>query len=64
MTQGTDLTIVTYGSCVNLALRAVERLATLGVSAELIDVQTLLPFDLGHSIVCLVEEDQPHAGGG
>jgi 2-oxoisovalerate dehydrogenase E1 component len=68
LTQGTDLTIVTYGSCVNLALRAVERLAKLGVSAELIDVQTLLPFDLGHSIVAslkktnrilVIDEDVP-----
>ena len=68
LTEGTDLTIVTYGACVNLALRAVERLAKLGVSAELIDVQTLLPFDLGHSIVAslkktnrilVIDEDVP-----
>jgi 2-oxoisovalerate dehydrogenase E1 component len=68
LTEGDDLTIVTYGSCVNLALKAVERLAKLGIHAELIDAQTLLPFDVNHIIVdslkktsriLLIDEDVP-----
>jgi 2-oxoisovalerate dehydrogenase E1 component len=51
LTEGNDLTIVTYGSCTNLALKAVERLTKLGIQAELIDAQTLLPFDVNHIIV-------------
>lgn len=48
--EGTDLTIVSYGSTFNLCQIAVKQLAELGVSAELIDVQTLLPFDIEHMI--------------
>jgi len=68
LTEGTNLTIVTYGSCVNLALKAVEELAEIGISVELIDVQTLLPFDTSHSIVeslkktnrlLVIDEDVP-----
>ncbi|MFT4526179.1 MAG: 2-oxoisovalerate dehydrogenase E1 component [Bacteroidia bacterium] len=51
LTEGTDITIVTYGSCTNIASKAIEQLGDLGISAELIDVQTLLPFDTEHSIV-------------
>jgi pyruvate/2-oxoglutarate/acetoin dehydrogenase E1 component len=43
--EGTDLTLVTYGSCCRIASEACIELETLGVSVELIDVQTLLPFD-------------------
>jgi pyruvate/2-oxoglutarate/acetoin dehydrogenase E1 component/TPP-dependent pyruvate/acetoin dehydrogenase alpha subunit len=49
--EGTDLTIVTYGSTCNLAEEAVNELNQLGISAELIDVRTLMPFDKNHSIV-------------
>jgi len=42
---GTDLTLVTYGACCPLALQAAERLDEVGVQAEVIDVQSLLPFD-------------------
>ena len=49
--EGTDITLVTYGSCVRVAQEAIEMLTSLGVSVELIDVQTLLPFDLEHVIV-------------
>ncbi|MNS72353.1 2-oxoisovalerate dehydrogenase subunit beta [compost metagenome] len=49
--EGSDLTLVTYGSCVRVADEAVHQLAELGISVELIDVQTLLPFDIDHSIV-------------
>jgi pyruvate/2-oxoglutarate/acetoin dehydrogenase E1 component len=48
---GDDVTIVTYGSCVRIALEASMLLETAGISVELIDVQTLLPFDLEHMIV-------------
>ena len=49
--QGKDLTIVSYGSTFNIAARAAERLAEQGVEVELVDLQTLLPFDL--NAVCL-----------
>lgn len=49
--EGKDLTIVTYGSLVNIAEEAVAQLAEVGISAELVDVQTLLPFDLTGKIV-------------
>ncbi len=49
--EGNDITIVTYGSCVRIAEEALEQLDEFGISAELIDVQTLLPFDIHHIIV-------------
>jgi pyruvate/2-oxoglutarate/acetoin dehydrogenase E1 component/TPP-dependent pyruvate/acetoin dehydrogenase alpha subunit len=48
---GADLTLVTYGSCVRVAEEACELLAGQGIAVELIDVQTLLPFDLPHTCV-------------
>ncbi len=69
--RGEDLTLVTYGSCVRLATEACEALSRRGISMELIDVQTLLPFDTGNLIarsvnktnkVLFVDEDVP--GGG
>ncbi len=51
ITEGEDVTLVTYGSCVRIAKAGVEQLKAIGISAELIDVQTLLPFDLEHQIV-------------
>lgn len=49
--EGTDLTIVSYGSTFNLCEVAGQQLEALGISVELIDVQTLLPFDIEHQIV-------------
>ncbi|HEX9669355.1 MAG TPA: transketolase C-terminal domain-containing protein [Thermoanaerobaculia bacterium] len=49
--EGTDVTIVTYGALCRIALEAAEQLAQVGIEAELIDVQTLLPFDREHRIV-------------
>ncbi len=49
--EGSDVTLVTYGSSVRIAKEGVELLQQAGISVELIDVQTLLPFDLEHSIV-------------
>ncbi len=48
---GTDVTIVTYGSCCRIADEACDLLAEMGISVELIDVQSLLPFDIHHDIV-------------
>ncbi|MFW5726165.1 MAG: transketolase C-terminal domain-containing protein, partial [Bacteroidota bacterium] len=49
--QGEDVTVVTYGSCVRIAEEAADQLKEYGISTELIDVQTLLPFDINHTIV-------------
>jgi 2-oxoisovalerate dehydrogenase E1 component len=49
--EGNDITIVTYGSMCRIALEAAEQLETVGISCEVIDTQTLLPFDVHHSIV-------------
>lgn len=54
--EGTDLTLVSYGSTFNLCEIAAKQLIELGVSVELIDVQTLLPFDIHHSIVESLEK--------
>ena len=49
--QGDDVTLVTYGSCVRIAEEAMLQLEAAGISVELIDVQTLLPFDINHTII-------------
>ncbi|WP_200974290.1 thiamine pyrophosphate-dependent enzyme [Echinicola sp. 20G] len=49
--EGNDITLVTYGAMCRIALDAAEQLDELGVSMEVIDVQTLLPFDVHHSII-------------
>lgn len=65
---GEDLTIVTYGASCRIALHAAEMLGEVGVAAEVIDVQSLLPFDLpgiiGNSLrktsrILFVDEDMP-----
>jgi pyruvate/2-oxoglutarate/acetoin dehydrogenase E1 component/TPP-dependent pyruvate/acetoin dehydrogenase alpha subunit len=48
--SGADITLVTYGSCVRIAEDAVQQLQEFGIDVELIDVQTLVPFDIGHVI--------------
>ena len=45
LVEGDDITLVTYGSCVRIAEDAVKQLSQFGISVDLIDVQTLLPFD-------------------
>ncbi len=66
--QGTDVTIVTYGALCRIALSAAEQLAECGIDAEVIDVQTLIPFDRPGIIVeslkktgriLFVDEDVP-----
>ncbi|MDX1943586.1 MAG: thiamine pyrophosphate-dependent enzyme [Saprospiraceae bacterium] len=49
--EGSDVTIVTYGSCVRVAQEGIRLLKQHGISVELIDIQSLLPFDLEHRIV-------------
>ena len=51
LNKGTDLTIVTYGSTVKIAIEAVKQLASHDISVELIDVQTLMPFDRNKMIL-------------
>jgi pyruvate/2-oxoglutarate/acetoin dehydrogenase E1 component/TPP-dependent pyruvate/acetoin dehydrogenase alpha subunit len=69
--EGSDITLVTYGSCVREAQKAIELLKNINISVELIDVQTLLPFDMEHAIVnslkktnriAFLDEDLPGAG--
>ncbi|MCK8492316.1 thiamine pyrophosphate-dependent enzyme [Spirosoma sp. RP8] len=49
--SGSDVTVVTYGSMCRFVMEAASQLADLGISVEVIDVQSLLPFDVHHSIV-------------
>ncbi|WP_347158620.1 alpha-ketoacid dehydrogenase subunit alpha/beta [Pontibacter chitinilyticus] len=66
--EGTDITIVTYGSMCRIVMEAARQLEEFGISAEVMDVQTLLPFDLEHLItdsirktnrVLFADEDVP-----
>lgn len=49
--EGSDVTVVTYGSCVRIAQDAVEQLKKFDISVELIDVRSLIPFDVNGSII-------------
>lgn len=49
--EGKDITIVTYGSTIHIVQEALRLVEPMGISCELIDVQTLLPFDIHHSLV-------------
>lgn len=66
--EGSDLTLVSYGSTFNVCLHAADQLEELGISVEMIDARTLLPFDRKHMIVeslkktsrlLVVDEDVP-----
>ncbi|RMZ59651.1 transketolase [Chryseobacterium nematophagum] len=48
--EGKDITLVTYGSTWRIVMEAANELEKLGISAEVIDVQSLIPFDLSHEI--------------
>ncbi len=54
--EGTDLTIVSYGSTLRIIQEAIVRLEAEGISCELIDVQTLLPFDRPQSILASLKK--------
>ena len=69
--KGKDMTVVSYGSTLRIVLEAADELSSLGIDIEVIDVQSLTPFDLNHDIrksiektnrVLIVDEDVP--GGG
>lgn len=51
LNQGTDLTLVTYGSSVRVAQDAIKTLEKYNISVELIDLQTLIPFDINNTLV-------------
>ncbi len=54
--EGTDVTLVSYGSTFNLIAETVKQLAEVDISVELIDAQTLLPFDVNHMIAKSLEK--------
>ncbi len=65
---GKDVTIVTYGACCRIVLDAADKLNKVGIEVEVIDAQSLLPFDIHHEIVeslkktsrvLFVDEDVP-----
>ncbi|MCX8080440.1 MAG: thiamine pyrophosphate-dependent enzyme [Bacteroidia bacterium] len=66
--EGSDITLVSYGSTLRIVMEAAAELEFLGVSCEVVDVQTLLPFDLHHMIsrsvqktnkLAVIDEDVP-----
>ncbi|MCU0421358.1 MAG: thiamine pyrophosphate-dependent enzyme [Bacteroidia bacterium] len=66
--SGDDVTVVSYGSTLRVAEEAIKQLQEIGISCELIDVQSLLPFDIHHQLVkslkrtnklVIVDEDVP-----
>ena len=54
--EGDDITLVSYGSTLRLVQQAAKELQIAGIDAEIIDVQSLLPFDLNHDIVKSIEK--------
>jgi pyruvate/2-oxoglutarate/acetoin dehydrogenase E1 component len=54
--EGRDVTVVTYGSMCRVVMEAAEELEKADISCEVIDVQTLLPFDIHHSILDSVKK--------
>ena len=66
--EGTDVTMVSYGSTLRIVLEAAEQLQHQRISCEVVDVQTLLPFDIHHAIaeslkktnrIIFIDEDVP-----
>lgn len=66
--EGSDITLVSYGSTLRLVEQAANELESFGISAEVIDIQSLLPFDINHDIVksvaktnrlLVIDEDVP-----
>ena len=71
--EGDDVTIVSYGSILRIIQEAATHLEKSGISCEIIDVQTLLPFDINHMIldslkktsrIVFIDEDVPGGGCG
>ncbi len=66
--EGDDITLVSYGSTLKLVVQAAQELRQLGISCEIIDIQSLMPFDLDHNIaksvkktnrLMVIDEDVP-----
>ncbi|WP_203256819.1 alpha-ketoacid dehydrogenase subunit alpha/beta [Hyunsoonleella ulvae] len=66
--EGSDITLVSYGSTLRLVEEAAKQLTTVGIDAEVIDIQSLVPFDIHHDIVksiaktnrvVVIDEDVP-----
>lgn len=69
--EGKDLTLVTYGSMCRIVMDAAKQLEEVGIQCEVIDVQSLLPFDLNHDILKSIQKtnrvifaDEDVSGGG
>ncbi|HXB34637.1 MAG TPA: thiamine pyrophosphate-dependent enzyme [Puia sp.] len=71
--EGEDITIVSYGSTLRIVQEAAQALAGSGISCEIVDIQTLLPFDIHHDIlgslkktsrILIVDEDMPGGAAG
>ena len=67
--QGVDITLVTYGSTFHVVAEAAVQLEEVGINAEVIDIQSILPMDINHDIVksiaktnrlLVIDEDLPH----
>ena len=66
--HGSDITLVSYGSTLRIVMEVAQELKEVGIDAEVIDAQTLLPFDLGHDVLesvkktnrlLVIDEDVP-----
>lgn len=66
--EGKDITLVSYGSTLRIVEQAAKELLEIGIDAEIIDIQSLLPFDINHDIVksvaktnrlLVIDEDVP-----
>ncbi len=71
--EGEDITIVSYGSTLRIVQEAAQALLGSGISCEIVDIQTLLPFDIHHDIlgslkktgrILIVDEDMPGGAAG
>ncbi|MRH99586.1 transketolase [Kriegella sp. EG-1] len=66
--QGNDITLISYGSTLRIVQKAAKELSEVGIDAEVIDAQTLLPFDINHDVLksikktnrlLVIDEDVP-----
>jgi len=71
--EGEDITVISYGATLRIALEAARELEVSGIHCEVIDVQTLLPFDIHHKIldslkktsrIVIIDEDVPGGAAG
>ncbi len=71
--EGKDITLVSYGATLRLVEEAAKELLSIGIDAEIIDVQSLVPFDINHDIVksvaktnrvLIIDEDMPGGATG